>query len=135
MIDPFDIGDLDNDALDEEALRQDALRTPQLLPPPSMPMQVARVFVDQAYAADGLLTLHHWRGGWWIWRKSHWVEAEDRTVRSLLYCFTERAVYPAGDKMLPWGPNRRKIGDLAEALSAICLLPGDRDQPSWLESV
>ena len=68
MTDPFDIGDLDNDALDAEALRQDALRAPQLLPPPSMPMDVARVFVEKACLTDGLLTLHHWRGGWWVWR-------------------------------------------------------------------
>jgi putative DNA primase/helicase len=132
MTDPFDISDLDNDALDAEALRQDALRPPQSLPSPSMPMDVARVFVEQACSKDALLTLRHWRGGWWVWRTSYWVEAEDRTVRSLLYRFTEKARYPAGKGAEPWAPNRRKIGDLLEALSAICILPADRDQPSWL---
>jgi putative DNA primase/helicase len=33
----------------------------------------------------------------------------------------------------PWAPNRRKIADLQEALSAITILPSDRDQPSWLD--
>jgi putative DNA primase/helicase len=133
MTDPFDVNDLNNDALEAEALRQDALRTPQLLPPPSMPMDVARVFVKRACLTDGLLTLHHWRGGWWVWRTSCWVEAEDRAVRSLLYRFTEKAVYTAGKDVVPWGPNRRKIGDLIEALAAICILSADRDQPSWLD--
>jgi putative DNA primase/helicase len=133
MTDPFDIRDLDNEALDAEAVRQDALRAPQSLPSPSMPMDVARVFVEQACSNDGLLTLRHWRGGWWVWRTSHWVEAEDRTVRSLLYRFTEKARYPAGKGAGPWAPNRRKIGDLLEALAAICILPADRDQPSWLD--
>ncbi len=96
-------------------------------------MDVARVFVEKACLTDGLLTLHHWRGGWWVWRQSYWVEAEDRAVRSLLYRFTEKAVYPAGKDAAPWAPNRRKIGDLIEALAAICILPADRDQPSWLD--
>jgi P4 family phage/plasmid primase-like protien len=30
-------------------------------------------------------------------------------------------------------PTRRKIGDLLEALAAICILPADHDQPSWLD--
>ena len=133
MTDPFEVGDLDNEALDAEALHQDALRAPQLLPPPSMPMDVARVFVEKACLTDGLLTLYHWRGGWWAWRQSYWVEAEDRAVRSLLYRFTEKAVYPTSKDVVPWAPNRRKIGDLIEALAAICILPADRDQPSWLD--
>ena len=133
MIDPFDIGDLDNDTLDAEALRQDALRTPQLLPPPSMPMDVARVFVEKACKTDGLLTLYHWRGGWWVWRTTHWIEAEDRHVRSLLYQFTETAVYrDAEGEMKAWAPTRHKVGDLIEALAAICILPADRNQPNWL---
>ena len=105
-----------------------------ILPPPSMPMNVARVVVERTCLTDdGVLRLRHWRGGWWGWRTSRWVEAEDRAVRSLLYRFTENALYPASKIMLPWAPNRHKIGDLIEALAAICILPADRDQPSWLD--
>jgi hypothetical protein len=136
MSDPFDFelgfdDEYDNDELDAEALRQDALRVPQVLPPPWKPMDVARVFIDKACLADGFLTLHHWRGGWWLWRTSHWIEAEDRAIRALLYRFTEKALY-ATDKgeMKAWAPTKRKIGDLSEALAAICILPADRDQPS-----
>ena len=62
-------------------------------------MQVARVFVTHSLLVDGIPdapTLRYWRGGWWVWRNSHWVEVENRTVRSLLYAFTEHAVYPEG---------------------------------------
>jgi putative DNA primase/helicase len=107
-----------------------------ILPPPQDPMAVARVFVAKACLTDdGLYKLRHWRGGWWVWRTSHWVEVEDRAVRSLLYSFTEHAVYVFGfDFVLAkWAPNRGKIGDLLEALAAICILPADRDQPSWLD--
>ena len=114
MTDPFDVDDLDNDALDAEALRQDAVRTPQSLPPPSMPMDVARVFVEKACSSDGLLTLRHWRGGWWLWRTSCWIEAEDRAVRSLLYRFTEKAVYFTGEGRR-CRPGRRPAQDRRSA--------------------
>jgi putative DNA primase/helicase len=106
----------------------------QILPPPSMPMAVARVFVAERCLFEGIPTLRHWRGGWWEWKSSHWYEMEDRAMRSTLWKFTEHAVYVAGDGLAPWAPNRRKIGDLTEALAAICILPGDVDQPGWLDS-
>lgn len=114
---------------------------PQVLPPPSAPMQVARAFVTHSLLVDGMAdapTLRHWRGGWWAWRTSHWIEVENRTVRALLYAFTEHAIYIDGTFKgvpitKPWQPNRRKIGDLLEALGSITILPDDTNQPSWLD--
>jgi putative DNA primase/helicase len=53
-------------------------------------------------------------------------------MRALLYKFTERAVYMKDD-VLPWAPNRRRIGDLIEALSAVVFLAADINQPTWLD--
>ena len=90
-------------------------------------------------------TLRYWRGGWWFWRNTHWVEVEARTVRSLLYRFTEHAVYDELPELAealgilgfltckPWQPNKSKISNLLEALSAIVILPDDADQPDWLD--
>src|SRR5262249_11140071 len=67
-----------------------------VLPPPSEPMQVAREFVELHCRHNGsvnALTLRYWHGGWWAWRRSHWVEVENRTVRALLYAFTADASY------------------------------------------
>src|SRR5262245_20128379 len=70
---------------------------PQLvLPPPTAPMQVARRFVEARCMHDGKpdeLTLRFWCGCWWVWQTTHWIEAEPRTVRAMLYAFTEHAVY------------------------------------------
>jgi len=99
-------------------------------------MQVARAFVKHSLLADGVPDapiLRYWRGGWWVWRTTHWVEVETRTVRSLLYAFTEHAVYRDLLIYKRWLPNRRKIGDLLEALGSITILPDDTDQPSWLD--
>jgi putative DNA primase/helicase len=102
------------------------------LPPPSQPMAVARIFVDECLHKD-ILTLRHWRGGWWMWKTTHWIEAEDAAVCSILYRFTEHAVYLEGKNEKKWAPTRRKIGDLVAALAGICLLPNDIDQPGWLD--
>jgi putative DNA primase/helicase len=107
---------------------------PRVLPPPSQPMQVAREFIAQYCVYDGALTLRQWRDGWWAWRTSHWHEVDRRWVRSLLYTLTEHAVYLDDDGVIVgWAPNRRKIGDLLEALAAICILSDEFDQPSWLD--
>jgi putative DNA primase/helicase len=109
----------------------------RVLPPPQFPMQVARLFALECCTFDGCssgeFTLRHWRGGWWKWKSSHWVEVEERAVRALLYRFTEHAFFPHMKVLLPWAPTRKKIGDLLEALSAICILRSDVDQPSWLD--
>ena len=105
----------------------------QLLPAPQVPMAVARMFVAERCTHDGTPTLRYWRGGWWQWQRSRWCEFEDRAVRSLLYAFTECALYDGDKDYLPWAPTRRKIGDLLEALGAICILADDVEQPSWLD--
>jgi putative DNA primase/helicase len=111
--------------------------SPLLLPPPSAPMAVARRVVEACCIHDGKpdeLTLHHWCGCWWTWRTTHWAEAEPRTVRALLWHFTEHAVYiDRKGNPAPWLPNRYKISDVLEALSAIVILPNDLEQPGWLD--
>jgi putative DNA primase/helicase len=106
-----------------------------MLPSPTIPMAVAREFLEQYGRADGgEPTIRHWRGGWWVWRQSHWREIDDREMRSMLYRYTERATYVnAKGDVVPWAPNRRRIGDLIEALSAVALMAADMNQPTWLD--
>jgi putative DNA primase/helicase len=107
----------------------------QILPPPQAPMAVARVLARDAYThSTGTPTLRHWRGGWWLWQRSRWVEIEHRAARSMAYAFTEHAVYPdAKGAPVAWAPNRHKIADLLEALAAVCHLPEAVAQPSWIQ--
>jgi putative DNA primase/helicase len=105
-----------------------------LLPPPSDPMAVARIFIEQRYTQQGTHTLRYWCGSWWKWHTTHWAEVEQRTVRSLLYHFTEKALYSDPKKgLLPWAPTCRRIGDLMEALGACTILSDHLLQPCWLD--
>jgi putative DNA primase/helicase len=104
-----------------------------LLPPPSEPMAVAHKYIDSQCRHGTDLTLRYWRGGWWSWRTAHWIEVNDRTIRGALYHFTEKAVYIRGRNFTAWAPTQSKISNLLDALAALCLLPPDIDQPSWLD--
>jgi putative DNA primase/helicase len=129
-----------NAELDAEVVRLDESRaantTPQqqILPAPSDPMAVAREFVEARCLFDQHLTLRYWRAGWWFWKTAHWIEVAERAVKSVLYQHTENALYIADDNLPhPWRPNKNKIANVMEALTAVCLLPDDIDQPSWLD--
>lgn len=102
----------------------------QILPPPGAPMDVARELVADRYLHSDVMTLRYWRGGWWEWQRSKWVEVEQRAMSAAAYTFTENAVY--GKKLEPWMPNRRKISDLLDALAAIVHLPERVAMPSWV---
>jgi putative DNA primase/helicase len=115
-------------------VRSDGKTDIRTLPPPNAPMKVARVLAAERYQLeDGTPTLRHWRGGWWEWRRSHWVEIEPGAARAAAYAFTEHALYAKCDEVEPWSPNRHKIADLLEALAAVCHLPESVVQPAWIE--
>jgi putative DNA primase/helicase len=112
--------------------------TPSVLPSPSSPMQVARCFVKMHCLYndnEDELTLRYLGGSFWSWCGTHWIEINARDIRSQLYDFTEHALY-LNDKseLKPWSPNRYKIADLLEALSAIIILPADFEQPGWIDA-
>ena len=93
----------------------------------------------EVFTHDSTLpTLRHWRGGWWRWETTRWSELEPRAVSAIAYRYTEHAVYERiksnGEKeVVPWAPNRHKIGDLLDALAAVHHLAESVSQPSWIE--
>ena len=111
-----------------------AAESSNLLPPPADPMAVARALAEAYYHSSGNWRLRHWRGGWWEWRTSRWIEIEDRAVKAKGYAFGEHAYYPDGGKLKPWQPNRHKIANLLDALAAISHLPESMNQPTWIDN-
>ena len=84
-------------------------------------------------STSGVLTLHHWRGGWWQWRTSRWTEVEQRAQAAIAYTFTEHAIYPSGATYKKWAPNRHKVANLLDALAAVVHLGEEVPMPAWLD--
>jgi putative DNA primase/helicase len=95
------------------------------------------VIIRDHQTDDGELTLRHWRGGWMQWRRTHWVEAEEHAIKSWTYGRLERARFwdARAEELTPWNPNRRKVGDVLDALAAVAHTAEAIDTPSWLDSV
>jgi putative DNA primase/helicase len=103
-------------------------------PAPQDPMGVARRFIGMFLPDD--CTMRYWRGGWMKWRPSgQWIEIERTAVSTVLYETLEDATYYSGDKLKPWQPTRRKVGDVLDALGACVFLPETVDAPAWLDDV
>jgi putative DNA primase/helicase len=107
------------------------------LPPPSQPLAVARLLAAEEHTHPDGLVLYYWRGGWWQWQTSRWVERRQDAVRSEVYRYTEHAYYwgKEGEDVVEkdWAPTRHKVSDVLDALAAVCQLAGARDQPTWLD--
>jgi len=113
-----------------------------VLPAPGDPMGVARILIQDHQDDNGELTLRHWRGGPMQWLGTHWAEIEDKAIKAWVYSRLENAQYwhlqPATTtreeirELKPWNPNRHKVANVVEALTAITHTPETIDPPSWL---
>lgn len=116
------------------------IETPAELPPPSQPMAVATRLVGQRLSdPDGVHLVRHWRGAFWRWQTSHWLEMVEPALRAVAYRYTEHAVYlkprpKLGETEEDWAPNRYKIADLLDALRAVTHLTETVDMPAWLDA-
>jgi putative DNA primase/helicase len=111
-----------------------------ILPPPTDPMAVARELVARQHTHEqGDLLLRRWRGQWWEWDTTRWVERDDKRIVAAMYAFTEHTAYWIKNKdgkaeLKRWAPNRYKVADLADALGAIGYLHENIRTPEWLAS-
>ncbi len=106
---------------------------PVVLPPPTDPMGISRAFVRAFHEDRKRLTLRYHHGDFYVYRGRHWAEVDERWVRAALYAWLEDATYETPKGALEaWRPNRRKLGDVAEALAAVAYLDDEREAPMWL---
>jgi len=130
------IGEVETKFGPDQAGRQE----PVAFPPPSEPMKIAHRFVAERFrdGAEGRI-LQHWRGEFWRWRTSHWLEMADAALQAEAYRYTEHALF---EKMMKgavtlesWAPNRYKIADLVAALRAVTHLAETVEMPAWLDGL
>jgi putative DNA primase/helicase len=121
----------------ENPLHYDEHETAQMeYPPPDEPMKVARQLMKDDRTVEGCPTLRYWRGGWISWDGPVWSESEKKAVERWVYTRLEHAAFlkltDKGVMPVAWNPNRRKIGDVLDAMSAIAHLPETVHPPEWL---
>lgn len=113
----------------------------QQVPAPSAPLDVARNVYLTHRDADGTRTLIAWRGGWMRWCGPHWAEVDTAELRSELYEFLGAVDYlkpitvkgqVVDSEREPWNPDKRKVANVIEAMSAVGHLNADVDPPSWI---
>lgn len=114
----------------------------EVYPPPGAPLDVARKLYASYRTAEGLRTLVAWRGGWQRWQRTHWAELDTAKLRAEVYHVLGGVDYmrPVREKGVivdyertPWDPNKRKVADVLETMSAVGHLSADIDPPTWIE--
>ena len=105
-------------------------------PPPSAPYEVARQLFRDYLTDEGMSKLASWRGGWMAWQTTHWTEVDTARLRHTVYAALSQAFYlhetKNGIEQREWNPDRHKVNNVLEALSAVVFLPSDIDPPAWI---
>jgi putative DNA primase/helicase len=104
---------------------------------PNNPIKSARMLLAEAFTdPDGLKKLHRHRGAFWQWTGSYYREADDETIMAEFWTFLEKAYRKekAKDewKLVPFKPNRAKVGDAVAALNAVTQLDKYVEPAAWL---
>jgi len=107
---------------------------------PNDPVPSARRFLDASFTEDGLLTLRHQAGQFFLYDRatSAYRERDEGTVRADLYGFLERAqrwteVKTGQWTRTPFKPTKSKIENVRDALHAVANLPTTQAAPCWLQ--
>lgn len=96
------------------------------------PLPSARKLVATNYTTKGLRTLHYYRGVFYQWNGSSYVEGDHDAIRTAIWLFLEQAFHQKIDGVERFQPNRVRVADIFSALAAVCELRGDTETPCWL---
>jgi putative DNA primase/helicase len=97
---------------------------------PRDPMGIARALVAARFT-NGLL--HRHRGAFWQYQASHYVLADQETMRATIWRFLEGSQRRGGNgKTVPFKPSQAQISNTIDALTAVCNLDSRIDPPAWI---
>ncbi len=103
------------------------------------PLDTARIFVAQKYAHGDDRTLQHQQNIFTKWISTHYQDMLTEEMRGDIYEFLESASIwvPSRKKdnppvLAPFNPTARHVSDVIDAMRAVCQLPSEARQPTWL---
>jgi len=108
-----------------------------IFPPPNAPYDVAKQLYEGCRDEDGIRNLLAYRGGWMIWKRTHWGEVDLPFVSSRIYNALQNADYVRmtkdGPELVPWLPTKYKIANILDAMAAIGHLLTKTEPPAWID--
>jgi P4 family phage/plasmid primase-like protien len=100
---------------------------------PANPLRSARHFMAAtSINKDGLRTLHRHRSAFWGWAGNHYRLVDEEMIKAEIWTFLEKMQRMTDFGPAPFKPTRARVGDILEALGAICQLDKDINPPAWL---
>jgi putative DNA primase/helicase len=100
---------------------------------PANPLRSARHFMAAtSINKDGLRTMHRHRGAFWWWAGNHYRLVDEEMIKAEIWTFLEKMRRMTDFGPAPFKPTRARVGDILEALGAICQLDKDINPPAWL---
>jgi putative DNA primase/helicase len=98
------------------------------------PLDSARQLICRRYMQPGARTIHHQQNTFYVWCGTHYRETDHEEIRARIYEFLDSARRLNDAELVPFNPNRHKVGDVLDALAAAAQLSGTVRAPSWLDS-
>ena len=101
---------------------------------PNNPMQSAHELVGVMFIKDAHRTMHRHRGAYWLWSGTHYRLVDDETVRAKVWDFLEGARRLTNKGIpAPFKPKRDSVGNVQDALMAVCQLDNQIEPPTWFD--
>jgi putative DNA primase/helicase len=103
---------------------------------PRDPMSSARALVDALYKIGRVRTVRHWRDGFYEWDGTRYRDLDRAAVEAVVWRFLDQAKsYNKDGDIVPFQPNRARVGDVTAALAALCNLPAHVEAPAWISDM
>jgi putative DNA primase/helicase len=102
---------------------------------PGAPLESARQLIRRRFTQLTGCTIQHQQGVFFVWDGTHYRETSRDEIRASVYGFLDDARrLDSNSKLVPFNPNRSKVGDVVEALAAVSQLPESLRAPTWLDA-
>lgn len=104
---------------------------------PSAPLDCARAYLDRKHTLKGERTLLHHRGEFSEWTGTEYRPASEGEIRCDLWGFLDGALQRKKiekvESIVPFKPNKVRIGDIFDALRAAANVPETVEPPAFLD--
>jgi len=99
------------------------------------PHRLARAFLsERGVDEQGRLTLRYWRDQWWRWDGHRYYPLDKAELRAEVTAAVKGEFDRTAARDAPQKVSSQVVTNTLQALSSLCLVPSNMEQPSWLGS-